>query len=130
MANLPDSYRFLHDDELFRQCLRRAFQGHFLHSPHIVPTDDDIMQFMDEAGDRYHEFREEMAREAAEDTARLQRALNDEEAHEFFFELTEENRESCETNWMLANDDYTLRRLAQLLFVGGPPAASFLGEMD
>ena len=88
------------------------------------------MQFMAEAADRHHEFREEMAREAAEDTARLQRALQNEEAHEFFYELTEENRESCETNWMLANDDYTLRRLAQLLFVHDTPATSLLGELD
>ena len=84
MANLPDSYRFLDDDELFRQCLRRAFQGHFLHSPHLVPTDDGIMQFMAEAADRHHEFRENMAREAAEDTARLQQALEDEEAYDLF----------------------------------------------
>ena len=52
------------------------------------------MQFMAEAAGRHHEVREELAREAAEDTARLQQALHDEEAHDLFLELSDAEQQA------------------------------------
>ena len=102
----------LDDEELFRACLRMALQGHFLRSPHLAPTDDDLLQLAAEATRLHHGIREGMARETAE-------ARQQAEAIELFTELSEEDRQDCETNWMLANDIMTLPRLAQLV-IGHP----------